>query len=378
MFGPLSSDMYLPGLPSLTRSLHVSASAGQLTLTASVLGLGFGQVLIGAVSDARGRRSPLLLGLIGFSAASLLCALAPSIWPLIALRFLQGLCGAAGIVIARAIVRDSYSGDAAARTFALVFTVNSVSPILAPLLGGQILRFSSWRGIFVALAVIGAALFVVALLLVPESLAREDRHRGGLAQSGRTFKSLLLEPLFTAPAMTFSLSFCAMFAYISGGSFVLENIYHVSAQVFSAVFAANATGLIVLTLFSRRLVSGVGPRRLLRAGLLWSAAGAALTLAACVTHANIWLLLLGLFAVTSAQGFVMPNAVTIAMSARPDAHGSASGLIGLGQFGFGAVMAPLVGLGGSHDATPMGIVMAGCSASALAISLLAARARRAA
>jgi DHA1 family bicyclomycin/chloramphenicol resistance-like MFS transporter len=378
MFGPLSSDMYLPGLPSLTRSLHESASAGQLTLTASVLGLGFGQVLLGAVSDARGRRLPLLLGLIGFSVSSLLCAVAPSIWLLIALRFLQGICGAAGIVIARAIVRDSYSGDAAARTFALVFTINSVAPILAPLLGGQILRFSSWRGVFVALAVIGGLLLVATLRLVPESLAQEDRHRGGLVQTGRIFRSLLLEPRFTAPSMAFALSFCAMFAYISGGSFVLENIYHVSPQVFSAVFAVNAVGLIVLTLLSGRLVGAVGLRTLLRCGLLWSIAGAGLTLVACLAHANIWLLLLGLFAVTSAQGLVMPNAVTIAMSARPDAHGSASGLIGLGQFGMGAIIAPLVGLGGSHDAAPMGIVIAASATAALAIGLTLTRPRSAA
>ncbi len=375
MFGPLSSDMYLPGLPSLTRSLHVPASAGQLTLTASVLGLGVGQVLVGAISDAYGRRLPLLLGLIGFSVSSLLCAAAPSIWPLIALRFVQGICGAGGIVISRAIVRDSYSGDVAARAFALVFTVGSVAPIVAPLLGGQILRFSSWRGVFVALAVIGAVLFLVALRLVPETLAREDRHTGGLAQSGRTFRSLLLEPRFTAPAMAFALSFCAMFAYISGGSFVLENVYQVSPQVFSAVFAVNASGLIVLTLISRRLVSVVGTRRLLRFGLLGSLAGAALTLLACLTHANIWLLLVGLLAVTSAQGLALPNAVTIAMSARPDAHGSASGLIGLGQFGIGAIVAPLVGLGGSHDAAPMGIVIAASAAAALAIGLTLNRLR---
>ena len=181
MFGPLATDMYLPGLPSLTRALHASASAAQLTLTASVLGIALGQLFAGPVSDARGRHRPLLIGLVGFSAASVLCALSPSIWALIVVRFLQGLAGGAGIVIARAVVRDLFEGVTAARLFATLVMFSSIAPIFAPLIGGQVLALGSWRAIFVALAVIGALLVALALRGVPETLAVERRQKIGRA-----------------------------------------------------------------------------------------------------------------------------------------------------------------------------------------------------
>lgn len=377
MFGPLSSDMYVPGLPSLTRSLHTTASAGQLTLTASVLGIALGQLLAGPVSDAHGRRRPLLAGLFGFSAASVLCAVSPTVWALIFVRFLQGLAGGTGIVIARAIVRDLFDGNAAARMFATLVMVSGIAPIFAPLIGGQILAVTSWRGIFVVLAAIGALLFLLALRQVPETLPIRRRHAGGLGQTLHVFRRLLTDLNFAPFAASYALGFGAMFAYIAGGSYALEDVYGISAQAFSALFAVNAVGLASVSQVSRRLVGRTGPRPLLRIGLVLTVVGAGATLAVCIAHADVWLLIGSLFLLVCSQGLVLPNGMAAAMGSQPDSLGSAAGLIGLAQFGTGAVIAPLVGVGGAHDPIPMGIVMVACATVALLINLVFVRSRRA-
>jgi MFS transporter, DHA1 family, multidrug resistance protein len=373
MFGPLSTDMYLPGLPSLTRSLHASASAAQLTLTASVLGIALGQLLAGPVSDARGRRLPLLAGLIGFSVTSAGCAISPSIWVLVLVRFLQGLAGGTGIVIARAVVRDLYDGMTAARMFATLVMISGVAPIFAPLIGGQVLALSSWRGIFVVLTAIGALLVVLALARVPETLASERRHTGGLRQTLRVFRRLAVDVDYAPFAASYAIGFGAMFAYIAGGSYALEDVYRISAQAFSAVFAANSIGLVLVSQASSRVVARVGPRPLFRLGLALTAIGSIATLVVCITHADVWLLIGSFFLLVCSQGLVLPNGMAAAMGSQPNALGSAAGLIGLGQFGLGALIAPLVGVGGAHDPLPMGIVMLACGAIALAINLVFVR-----
>ncbi len=377
MLGPLSSDMYVPGLPSLTRSLHTSASAGQLTLTGSLLGIALGQLLAGPVSDSRGRRLPLLTGLVGFTAASVLCAASPTIWALISARFLQGVAGGTGIVIARAIVRDLFEGNAAARMFATLVMVSGIAPIFAPLIGGQVLAVTSWRGIFAVLAAIGALLFLLALRQVPETLPVRRRHTGGLRQTLHVFRRLLTDLNFAPFAASYALGFGAMFAYIAGGSYALENVYGISAQAFSALFAVNALGLASVSQVSRRLVGRTGPRPLLRIGLVLTVAGAGATLAVCLTHADVWLLIGSLFLLVCSQGLVLPNGMAAAMGGQPAALGSAAGLIGLAQFGTGAVIAPLVGVGGAHDPIPMGIVMVACATAGLLINLAFVGSRRA-
>ena len=373
MFGPLSSDMYLPGLPSLTHGLHASASAGQLTLTASVLGIALGQLVAGPVSDAHGRRPPLLVGIIGFTVTSGLCAIAPSIWFLIVVRLLQGLAGGTGIVISRAVVRDLYDGVTAARVFATLVMMSGIAPILAPLIGGQILAISSWRGVFVTLVVIGALLFVMALRAVPETLPQQLRHRGGLRQTGRVFGRLLSDRNFAPFAASYALAFGAMFAYIAGGSYALENVYGISPQAFSAVFAVNSIGLAAISQVSHRLVAGIGARRLFMYGLFGVTFGAAATFAVCVTHASVWLMIASLLILVGSQGLVLPNGMAAAMGSQPEALGSAAGLIGLGQFGLGALIAPLVGLSGAYDAVPMGIVMISSASIALVVNLTLVR-----
>jgi DHA1 family bicyclomycin/chloramphenicol resistance-like MFS transporter len=368
-FGPLSMDMYLPGLPALSRDLGASASAGQLTLTGCMLGIAAGQLFTGPLSDSLGRRRPLLTGLVGYIAASGACALAPSIATLIVLRFIQGIVGGAGVVIARAIVRDLFSGTAAARVFALLMAVMGVAPVFAPLVGGQVLALTSWRGIFVLLAAIGVPLLLVTLLWLPETLPAERRHGGGLAATVRTFGRLIGDRGFMPPATSFALACAAMFAYIAGASFVIEDVYRVSPQLFSLVFAVNSAGLVAMSQLGGRLVGRVGAAALLRVGLCGVAFGSAAVLIVTLAHAGLAALLIALFVILAFCGMVYPNAAAVSLSDQEGALGSASALLGMGQFGTGALIAPLVGVGGTHDALPMALIIGACGLSALAVNL---------
>src|SRR6266480_3099718 len=224
-FGLFSIDMYLPALPSLSRDFGTGAAQTQLTLSACLLGLALGQVIAGPISDALGRRRPLLVGLAAYALASLLCVVAPSVFVLVGLRFVQGAAGAAGIVIARAVVRDLHSGVAAARFYAMLMLVSGLAPILAPLAGGQLLHVTDWRGIFVVLGAIGAALLLAAWWTLPDTLAPEARHTGGLAATLSVFGGLLRDRSFAGYTLALGLAFGAMATYISGSPFVLEDIH---------------------------------------------------------------------------------------------------------------------------------------------------------
>jgi MFS transporter, DHA1 family, multidrug resistance protein len=347
-FGPLCIDMYLPGLPELRDDLGSSASLVGLTLSGCLAGLALGQLVAGPLSDARGRRAVILAGLGAFVLASVLCALAPSVWTLIALRVAQGFAGAAGIVAARATVRDRYEGAQAAHVFSLLLLVNGLAPILAPILGGQLLLVTSWRGIFLVLAAIGAVLLLACALRLPESLPPERRRTGGLRDVRRAFSMLVRDR-----------AFAAMFAYISGSPFVLQEVYGVSAQEFSLLFALNAVGLVAAGRANSLLLRRHGPGRLLRAGLLLQGAGGCALLVVVATDVvGLAGVVPCLFVVVACIGLVLPNATALAMADFPQDAGSAAGLLGVLQYAIGAAAAPLVGLAGDDTALPMGLVIA--------------------
>jgi DHA1 family bicyclomycin/chloramphenicol resistance-like MFS transporter len=357
-FGPLSMDMYLPGLPAMARDLSAPAWAAQLTITTSMLGLAGGQLVAGPISDTLGRRRPLLAGLAAYMAASVLCALAPNVWMLLVLRLVQGCAGAAGIVIARAVVRDLHTGVEAARFFAMLMLVAGLAPILAPLVGGQLLHVTDWRGIFVVLAAIGAALLLAAWWLLAETVSERDRHGGGLVATIHVFGGLVRDRPFMGYVLSAGLTFAAMATYISGSPFVLQDIHGVSPQLFSLLFAINAGGIMLASQFSRKLVGRHGPRRLLDAGVAIGAAGGVGVLVSVVAGLGLAGLLPCLFVMVSSIGLVLPNSAALALADHPRTAGSASALLGLAQFAIGALAAPLAGVGGSHTALPMAIVMA--------------------
>jgi DHA1 family bicyclomycin/chloramphenicol resistance-like MFS transporter len=369
---PLSIDFYLPGLPQLTSDLGAHTSTGQLTLTACLLGIAVSQVFAGSISDSLGRRRLILIGLGAYLAVSLLCALAPSIWILIGLRLAQGAAIGIGYVVARAIVRDLYSGAAAARIFALLVLISGVAPVLAPLLGGVFLLFTSWRGIFVALAALSALLLLVAVARLPETLPAHLRHEPGLAAKIRVFEGLIADRRFFPYAVSGSLAFAAMFAYIAGSPFVLENVYGLSPQAYGLVFGANSAALVICAQISGRLVAEVGPRRLLSAGLAAMSAGGVGMLLVVGLGGGLVALLACLVVAIGAIGLIVPNATALALAHQQHAAGSASALFGFGQFGVGAIAAPLVGIAGSHDALPMVLAIAVCALGALLVERLTA------
>ncbi|KAB2345081.1 multidrug effflux MFS transporter [Actinomadura rudentiformis] len=364
---PLSIDMYLPALPRIAADLSTGAVQAQLTLTACVAGLAAGQAIAGPLSDRWGRRRPLLIGLLAYAAASLLCVVAPTVETFIAFRLIQGAAGAAGIVIARAIVRDLYDGAEAARFFSMLMLVNGLAPILAPVLGGQILRVMPWPGVFAVLSGIGVAMFLAALLGMRETLP-PDR-RATATATLPAFRTLLADRPFVAYAVSGGLAFAAMFTYISGSPFVLQDIYGMSPQAFSVVFGVNALGIVLAGQVSGRLAGRVSLTGLLATGLAVISIGGATLLIAVLTDLGLPAVLPALFLVVSGQGLVLPNATALALSGRPaNVAGSASALLGLAQFGIGGAAAPLAGVLGPGTAVPMAVTIA---ATALAAALAA-------
>src|SRR2546430_4056851 len=291
-FGPMSIDMYLPAFPLLTGHFHASAAQVQLTLTACLAGLAAGQLLYGPVSDALGRRRPLYVGLAAYTVASALCAIAPSVGVLTGLRFVQGLGGAAGIVIARAVVRDMYSGIAAARFFSVLMLVNGLAPMLAPLAGSAVLRVSSWKGVFVVLAGYGVVLVAGAALALPETLPVERRRSGRLGDTLRTFGRLAQDRIFLGYALGGGLVFAAMFAYISASSFVMQDVYGVSREVFGILFGVNALGIVLASQLNGWLLGRFGLGTLQAVALVVHLAGGlgVLTAVGSGSHHLYWLL----------------------------------------------------------------------------------------
>jgi DHA1 family bicyclomycin/chloramphenicol resistance-like MFS transporter len=364
-FAPLSIDMYLPALPRMAVDLHSADSTLQFTLTAFIIGLALGQLLVGPISDAVGRRKPLLIGLTLYAGASVLCALSPSAELLIAARAVQALGAAAGIVIARAVVRDLYSGTAMTKFFSMLMLVSGLAPILAPVIGGQILRLTSWRGVFVVLTVFGVLLLVATAVALPEPLPVERRRPGRVGASLRTYAGLLADRSFLGYALSGGLMFAGMFAYISASSFVLQDVYGLSPQEFSLVFGANGIGIVLAGQLNGRLVGRFPERPLLAVGLTASAVGGVGVLLAAVFSLPLPALLVPLVLLVASVGMVMPNASSLAMAEHPHNAGSASALVGVLQFVVGGLATPLVSLGGANSAIPMGTVMASFAVAAL-------------
>ncbi|MFF2813641.1 Bcr/CflA family multidrug efflux MFS transporter [Streptomyces sp. NPDC058000] len=366
---PLSMDMYLPALPQVTAALNSPAATVQLTLTTCLAGMALGQMIVGPTSDKWGRRRPLLIGMVVYVLATALCALATNAEVLIAFRLLQGLAGAAGIVIARAVVRDLYDGVAMARFFATLMLISGVAPVVAPLIGGQILRFTDWRGVFVVLTVIGVLLTLLVWRRLDETLPPERRQPGGIGPALRTMRDLLADRAFSGYLLVGAFAFAALFAYISASPFVIQEIYGASPQTFSLLFGLNSVGLVAVGQINGKLLVGrVGLDKVLGVGLVLVAlAGAALLLLSSGVFGKAGLVPVaaGLFVLMSAMGLVMPSTNTLALLRTPHAAGSASALLGTSTFLLGAVASPLVGIAGERTAVPMAVVQLSCAVLAL-------------
>ena len=345
-FGPLCIDLYLPAFPTLAKDLDASSVQVQLTITTCLLGLAVGQLVAGPLSDRFGRRRPLLVGVALFVLASLLCAVAPDTTTLLLARGLQGLAGSAGIVIAWAVARDLYSGPELVRFFALLLLVNGVTPILAPSLGAQLLEVMDWRGLFAVLAGVGVLMLLSAVRWLPETLPVARRREGGVRVALGTYRRLLGEGSFVAVLLTSGLVFGALFVYIAGSSFLLQESYGLSVKQFALAFGGNAVGLIVAAQVTARIVGRVGARRLLGIGVAQAVVGGVFLLGAVCADAPVGVVLVALLVTVSSIGVVAPTAAALALADHAGVAGSASALLGVSNYVAGSVLAPLSGLGG--------------------------------
>ncbi len=369
-FGPLSMDMYLPALPVVTTDLQTTTSLTQLSLTACLLGLASGQLVFGPLSDILGRRKPLVFTLSIYAIVSFLCALSSTISGFIILRFIQGLTGAAGIVIARASARDLYSGKELTKFIALLALVNGAAPILAPIAGGVILKFTTWNAVFLILGMIGCLMFLGVFFFLPETLPQEKRSEGKILAVVKTFSHLLKDQTFVGISFSQAFIMTSMFAYIAGSPFILQNIYGLTAQQFSFLFALNGIGIILAAQITGRLASTISETKLLFGGITMSFIGACFLLIVIWYELPIVAMTIALFLIVSSVGIVSTTCFSLGMQSQGHVAGSASAFLGLLPFIGGAIVSPLVGILGDQTALPMGIIVFVCSMSALSLYFL--------
>lgn len=358
MLGPFATDMYLPAFPAMSRELAVSASTIQLTLTTFFVGVSLGQLLFGPLSDRVGRKPPLIVGSAICLVASVVCAWAPTVEILLGARFVQGFTGAAGMVIARAIVADLHVGAAAARMFSLLMMLGSVAPVIAPLAGGLLAGPIGWRGILWVLAAFTLLSLLAVLLVIPETHAPAApggrRPHGIPPRAG--MGTLARRKAFMAHALIPTFSFAVLMGYIAASPFIFQTIMGLGVLSSGILFAVNSAALFVGNGINARFVGRYGQHRLLRVGLVLLTAAAALLALVVVVDLPVWFVEIPLLLITSCVGLLFGNAAALALGHASDGRGSGSALMGALQFGAGAAVAPLVGLMGPSSLTPLAIV----------------------
>lgn len=366
--GPLAIDMYLPALPSIARDLQGTAAAVQVSLAVYFAGIALGQALYGPLSDRLGRKPALYVGLTIFIAASLGCARASGVSELIAFRFLQALGGCAPLVVPRAVVRDYFDERDSVRMLSMLILVMGLAPILAPLVGGQLLLHFGWRSIFVLLAGYGLTWLTVVAVLLPESLPPERRRRQPLSVVLGTYGRLLADRAYLAQVLVGGLIFAGLLAYISGSPYVFIELFHVPPERYGLYFGTNAVGLIVASQMNRWLAARVAPQRIVTVALpVALGAGVVLLVSATTGAGGFAGILVPLFVFIACHGFTMPNTTALAMAPHGQHAGSASALLGTVQFVLGAVAGALVGALANGTAVPLAAVIAGCGVAACAI-----------
>jgi DHA1 family bicyclomycin/chloramphenicol resistance-like MFS transporter len=359
-------DLYLPVLPALTHELDAATSMAQLTVTACLVGLALGQLIAGPLSDRFGRSAPLYVGVVAYVGASLLCAASPSVETLIVARLVQGLAGGVGIVIAQAAGRDIYSGGALIRFYGRLTVLGGLAAIIGPLVGGQLATVTDWRGLFVFLAAIGAVILGAIALAYCETLPPHLRRSGGFGQTGRDVRTLLLDRSFTGAVLVQGLVYAALFAYLSGATYVLQGIYGLTPQQYALAFGLNSAGFMIFGYVAGRSSERWRVRGTLVVGLVMCAIGALGLLAAGLFALPLPAVIASLLVMVSGAAVTSPPATTLALADYPRLAGTASSLLGMARFAFGGVSAPLVGVAGAATMLPLGIVTVVSVALALA------------
>ena len=361
---PLATDFYLPALPIMPGELNTTASNIQMTIGVMTFGVALGQLFGGPISDTMGRKLPLIVGNLLCVISSIICAFAPNIEILLLGRFLQGLTGSVGVVIAKAIARDFASGQELTKLFALLMMVNGLAPVLAPLIGGQLLLFTTWRVIFVILAVFSAILLVDSLLF-RESLPKEKRITGGVGVAVKNYITLIKDKPFLGQTLIQLFAFGGFFAYISGSSFVYQNIFNLSAQEFSYLFGINSCGIVLASAISSRVSNVITAKQLLTFSLWQLTIGSLLFLIAMIFEWSLIPVTTILFFTVCTVSLFGSASFSMAMTNYGKMAGSASAILGFANMFAAGIVSPLVGIGGDHTGIPMGITMLVCAALSL-------------
>ncbi|EOB7159199.1 TPA: multidrug effflux MFS transporter [Staphylococcus aureus] len=356
--GALSIDMFLPGLPDIRHDFQTTTSNAQLTLSMFMIGLAFGNLFAGPISDSTGRRKSLIIAMIIFTLASLGIVFVHNIWLMVALRFLQGVTGGAAAVISRAIASDMYSGNELTKFMALLMLVNGIAPVVAPTIGGIILNYSVWRMVFVILTIFGFVMVIGSLLKVPESLTVTNRESSsGLKTMFKNFKILLKTPRFVLPMLIQGMTFVLLFTYISASPFIIQKIYGMTAIQFSWMFAGIGITLIISSQLTGYLVDFIDSQKLMRGMTMIQIIGVILVTIVLLNHWNFWILAIGFIILIAPVTGVATLGFTIAMDESSSGRGSSSSLLGLVQFLFGGVASPLVGVKGEDNPIPYIIII---------------------
>lgn len=373
VFGPLSMDLYLPALPALTRELGATTSIAQLTVTACLIGLAAGQLLAGPASDQYGRRRILLIGVVAYVLTSLLCALSPSIELLILARFVQGLAGGVGIVIAQAAGRDVFDGRELIRFYGRLAIAGPTAAIVGPMIGGLLNVVIDWRGLFGVLAVVGLVLLVLSATLFTETLPPERRTTGGIGRTGADLKVLFADRVFVGAVLSQGFVYAAIFSYLAGSTFVLQEIYGLSPQWYAAAFALNSSGGVLAGWLGGRTAERWRVHGALFVGIGITAVGCSGLLLSGLVAMPLPVVIASLLLLASGAQFASPAGTTLALSEYPEMAGTAGSVLGTARFGLGAVAAPFVGIAGSMSILPLGVVTTGAALLALGAALLTLR-----
>ena len=361
-FTPLSIDMYLPALPVIATDLRGTAGDIQLTLSAFLIAFGFGQIFYGPAGDRFGRRPVILTGLATYIAASIGCAFAAEAGHLVLLRVLQGLAACGGVVLARTMVRDLAEKDQAARAMSLMHACSSIAPMLAPLIGGQVLWFFGWRAIFWVLAFIGVLAWVATWLRLPETLRPEYRQPLHLGSVLKRYGELVRHRAFMGYALTGAFQFAALFSFLSGSPFVFIERYGVEPRTYGLIFGAQVMFLTVASLTNARFVPRVGAQRMLRSAVIVPAIAGPTVLVMGLVEARtgaigLWPFLPLFVLQIASNSFIGSNAIAMALQRYPHMAGTASSLMGVMQFGLGALFGAIVGQAFDGTIVPMTAAM---------------------
>ncbi|MBT0955837.1 multidrug effflux MFS transporter [Alphaproteobacteria bacterium KMM 3653] len=368
--GPFAIDMYLPALPEIGADLGAEVSAVQLTVTAYFVAFGLAQLIYGPWADQAGRKLPLYAGLGIFIAATVGCAMAPTIGWLVAFRALQGAGGAVLMVVPRAIIRDLHTGPDATKLMALVMLVISISPMLAPLAGSGMIAIGDWRLVFWSLCVAGALGLVLMSLALPETLAKPERVRVNLRNLLRGTKTLILDPAFIGLTLTGGFGFSSFMVFIASASFVYSGHFGLSPTGFSLAFAVNAIGFFMASQLAGPFGERFGDARVIRLAVMGFAAFAvSLFLIGLAGFASLPVVMAGLFCANACLGLIIPTTMVMALDPHGEIAGLASSLGGTLQMVTGGMMVMITGLFFDGTAVPMIGAIALCACCAMAMAL---------